>query len=84
LGREESEHFRTRWNEIQGKFVDDPRAAVQQADALVSEVIEQITQMFANEHSSLEGRWNRNSDVSTEDLRKTLQRYRSFFNRLVV
>ena len=84
LSREESEHFRTRWNEIQGKFVDEPRAAVEQADALVSEVIEQITQMFAKEHSSLEGQWNQGNDVSTEDLRKALQHYRSFFNRLVV
>jgi hypothetical protein len=84
LSREESEHFRTRWNEIQGKFVDEPRTAVEQADALVSEVIEQITQMFVNEHSSLEGQWNQGNDVSTEDLRKALQRYRSFFNRLVV
>jgi hypothetical protein len=84
LNREESEHFRTRWNEIQGKFVDDPRSAVQQADALVSEVVEQITQMFANEHSSLGSQWNQGNDVSTEDLRKALQRYRSFFNRLVV
>ncbi len=84
LGREESEHFRTRWNEIQGKFVDEPRSAVQQADALVSEVVEQITQMFAHEHSSLESQWNQSADVSTEDLRQALQRYRSFFNRLVV
>jgi len=84
LSWEESEHFRTRWNEIQGKFVDEPRAAVEQADALVSEVIEQITQMFAKEHSSLEGQWNQGDDVSTEDLRKALQHYRSFFNRLVV
>ena len=84
LSREESEHFRTRWNEIQGKFVDEPRASVEQADALVSEVIEQITQMFANEHSSLEGQWKQGNDVSTEDLRKALQHYRSFFNRLVV
>ncbi len=84
LNREESEHFRTRWNEIQGKFVDEPRSAVQQADVLVSEVVEQITQMFANEHSLLEGQWKQGNDVSTEDLRKALQRYRSFFNRLVV
>jgi hypothetical protein len=84
LNREESEHFRARWNEIQGKFVDEPRSAVQQADALVSEVIEQITRMFANEHSSLEGQWNQGNDVSTEDLRQALQHYRSFFNRLVV
>jgi len=84
LNHEESEQFRARWNEIQGKFVDEPRSAVQLADALVSEVIGQITQMFATEHSSLEGQWKEGNDVSTEDLRKALQRYRSFFNRLVV
>jgi hypothetical protein len=84
LNREQSERFRMRWSDIQGKFVDEPRSAVQQADALVMEVIEQITQMFANEHSSLEGQWKQGNDVSTEDLRKALQRYRSFFNRLVV
>jgi hypothetical protein len=84
LNHEESEHFRTRWNDIQGKFVDEPRDAVQQADALVKEVIEQITQMFAKEHSSLEGQWKQGNDVSTEELRKALHSYRSFFNRLVV
>ena len=84
LNHEESEHFRTRWNEIQGKFVDEPRSAVQQADVLVSEVIEKITQMFANERSSLEAQWNQGNDVTTEDLRLALQRYRSFFNCLVV
>jgi hypothetical protein len=84
LSREESELLRKRWIEIQGKFVDEPRSAVQQADALVSEVVEKIIQMFASEHSSLEGQWNQGIDVSTEDLRKALQHYRSFFNRLVV
>jgi hypothetical protein len=84
LNREDSEHLRTRWNEIQSKFVDEPRSAVQQADSLVSEVVEKITQMFASEHSLLEGQWNQGVDVSTEDLRKALQHYRSFFNRLVV
>jgi len=83
LDPEESEHLHTRWSEIQGKFVDEPRSAVQQADALVSEVIEKITQMFANERSALEGQWKQRDDVSTEDLRQALQHYRSFFNRLV-
>lgn len=84
LKHEDAEHFRTRWDEIQGMFVDEPRAAVQQADALVSEVMEQITQVFTGEHSSLEGQWTQGNYVSTEDLRKVLQHYRSFFNRLVV
>ena len=78
-----SEHLRRRWNEIQGKFVDDPRAAVQQADELVSDAVENIARMFASERSSLESQWNQGMDVSTEDLRKTLQHYRAFFNRLV-
>ena len=84
LNREESEHLRTLWNEIQGKFVDEPRLAVQQADALVSETVEKIIQVFATEHASLEGQWNQGIDVSTEDLRKAFQHYRSFFNKLVV
>jgi hypothetical protein len=84
LGHDVSEHFRTRWNEVQGKFMDEPRSAVQQADALVSDVIKQITQMFANEHGALEEQWKEGKDVSTENLRKALQHYRSFFNRLVV
>ena len=65
-------------------FVDEPRSAVQQADALVSDVIEKINQMFTNEHNTLEGQWQQGADVSTEDLRQALQHYRSFFNRLVV
>jgi hypothetical protein len=84
LNREEAEQFRTRWNEIQGKFVDEPRSAVEHADELVTEVIELITEMFNNEHRSLEAQWNKGNDVSTEDLRIALQRYRSFFNSLVV
>ena len=84
LNREETEQFRTRWNEIQGRFVDEPRTAVEQADELVTEVIELITEMFNNEHRSLEAQWNKGNDVSTEDLRIALQRYRSFFNSLVV
>ena len=84
LSREESQQFRTRWNEIQGKFVDEPRTAVQQADKLVEDVIEQLSTMFTKEHDTLVSQWKQGNDVSTEDLRKALQRYRSFFNRLVV
>lgn len=84
LPQDQSDQFRKRWNEIQGKFVDDPRTAVQQADVLVSDVVGQITKMFADNHITLESQWNQGNDVSTEDLRKALQHYRSFFNRLVV
>jgi hypothetical protein len=81
---EETELLRTKWSEIQGGFVDEPRQAVEQADALVNEVLEKITQLFANERGSLEDRWKQNNDVSTEDLRQALQGYHAFFDRLLV
>jgi len=75
--------FNTRWTDIQTGFVDEPRRAVQQADALVSDVIQRITDSFGNERAQLEQQWDRGDDVSTEDLRQALQRYRSFFSRLL-
>ena len=65
-------------------FVDEPRFSVQQADALVAEVITKITDAIANEYSSLDGQWNKSEEVSTEDLRQILKQYRTFFNRLVI
>jgi hypothetical protein len=80
---DESERFRARWNEIQATFVDEPRRAVESADALVAELMKRLAEGFAQERSRLEGQWDRGDDVSTEELRVALQRYRSFFNRLL-
>ena len=84
LDDDQAERLRARWNEIQAKFVDEPRASVSEADALVSEVIQQILQKFNNEVHSLESQWNKGDDISTEDLRQVLQHYRSIFNHLVI
>jgi predicted RNase H-like nuclease len=75
--------YRTRWDAIQTGFVDQPRAAVEQADALVSQVVTRLTEVFGRERSTLEGQWSKGDDVSTEDLRIALTRYRSFFHRLL-
>jgi len=75
--------FNTRWTDIQTGFVDEPRRAVQQADALVSDVIQRIADSFGKERAQLEQQWDRGDNVSTEDLRVALQRYRSFFSRLL-
>ena len=77
------EKHRERWQAIQADFVDDPRQAVKQADELVAELIQQLAKSFADERSRLEGHWDRGDDVSTEDMRIALQRYRSFFGRLL-
>ena len=75
--------FRERWHEIQAGFVDEPRTSVQQADQLVADLMQQLARSFAAEHGRLESQWDRGDDVSTEDLRVALTRYRSFFDRLL-
>lgn len=83
LGTHETEHFRDRWSSIQGNFVDQPRQSVQQADALVAELMMELEQTFQRERVSLESQLNKADRISTEELRVALQRYRSFFERLL-
>lgn len=79
----DAENFRSRWREIQTDFVDEPRGSVERADALVKEVVDRLTSAFASNRSDLERQWSAGDEVSTEDLRRTLQSYRSFFERLL-
>lgn len=79
----EQEEFRSRWQRIQSEFVDDPRAAVGAADTLVAEVMQALATTFSEHKQGLEGQWHRGEEVATEELRVALQRYRSFFNRLL-
>ena len=69
LSREQSEELSERWQEIQGSFVDRPQEAVEQADALVADLVQRITSGFATERQRLEKQWGEGDDVSTEDLR---------------
>ena len=80
---EEGRGFRSRWEAIQTGFVDEPRVAVEQADSLVAEVMRRLAEVFADERTALEQQWGRGDNVSTEDLRISLKRYRSFFERLL-
>jgi hypothetical protein len=79
----ELEGLRSRWKEIQTAFVDEPRKAVEQADGLVASAMKRLAEVFAQERSGLEQQWDRGDNVSTEDLRVALQRYRAFFDRLL-
>lgn len=75
--------LRGRWSNVQTGFVDEPRRAVEEADKLVATVMQRLAEGFANERSNLEKAWDRGDNVSTEDLRVALRRYRSFFDRLL-
>lgn len=75
--------FRSRWREIQTGFVDEPRQAVEQADELVAELMQRLAQSFSEQRNNLEHQWDASDEVSTEELRVALTRYRSFFERLL-
>lgn len=83
LGDDELSGYRSRWETVQVRFVDDPRGTVKEADALVADLMQRLAQTFADERASLESQWEEGTDVSTEDLRVAMQRYRSFFARLL-
>jgi hypothetical protein len=83
LGDDELSGYRSRWDTVQVRFVDEPRDSVKQADGLVADLMQRLAQTFAEERASLEGQWEQGTDVSTEDLRIAMQRYRSFFDRLL-
>src|SRR5947209_2725813 len=83
LPDDQSERFTARWQEIQVSFVDQPRDSVQEADALVADLMQRLAASFSSERERLEAQWDRGDDVSTEDLRVALTRYRSFFDRLL-
>jgi hypothetical protein len=75
--------LRSRWDDVQVSFVDDPKECVQKADALVADVVQQLTTGFSDARSRLEAQWARGEEASTEDLRQALKRYREFFERLL-
>jgi glutathione S-transferase len=83
LPQEQSERLTEEWQEIQASFVDHPQEAVENADALVEDLMQRITGSFATERARLEKQWAKGDEVSTEDLRVALTRYRSFFERLL-
>jgi hypothetical protein len=80
---DEANNLRSRWDSVQGRFVDEPRQAVEDADRLIAATMKRLAEIFADERQKLEHQWDRGDDVSTEDLRLGLRRYRSFFSRLL-
>src|SRR5262249_44490673 len=79
----ELDGLRAGWKEVQTAFVDEPRKAVEQADGLVASAMKRLAEVFAKERAGLEQQWDRGDNVSTEDLRVAMQRYRTFFERLL-
>jgi ornithine carbamoyltransferase len=80
---EMAQEFRSRWDAVQIGFVDDPQRAVQQADELVAQVMKSLAESFAQQRSHIEAGVRQAGHAATENQRIALQRYRSFFQRLL-
>jgi hypothetical protein len=80
---DQCQNLRSRWENLQVSFVDEPRRSVEQADRLVIEAIDRLSKGFTTQRERLEQQWHRDQNVSTEELRMAFQRYRSFFERLL-
>jgi hypothetical protein len=83
LANEEVGRFRAQWSDLQARFVDEPRESARRADELVAKALQRIAEAFSQEKQQLEGEWSRGGEVSTEDLRQAIRRYRAFFDRLL-
>jgi hypothetical protein len=93
----DAEQFTAQWQEIQFRFVDDPRGSVTEAADIVAQVtakmeaaiqerqraIEERQQAIAEQQRSLRGRWGEGSNADTENLRETLRMYKTFLDQLI-
>jgi hypothetical protein len=80
--RDRADSYSARWDSVKGEFVDEPRSAVRNADALVGELLDELQELFKQQRTQIEEGLDRD-ETSTEDLRLALRRYRSFFDRLL-
>ena len=89
--------YTKQWQQVQFKFVDDPRASVTEAADIVTQVtarleaaiqerqraIEERQRAIAEQQRSLRGRWGEGTSADTEALRETLRMYRTFLDQLI-
>ena len=80
--RDRADSYSARWDSVKGEFVDEPRRAVANADALVGELLDELQELFKQQRTQIEQGLDAD-ETSTEDLRVALRRYRSFFDRLL-
>ncbi len=89
--------YTKQWQQVQFKFVDDPRASVTEAADIITQVtarleaaiqerqqaIEERQRAIAEQQRSLRGRWGEGTSADTEGLRETLRMYRTFLDQLI-
>jgi hypothetical protein len=78
----DADGFRTRWRDVQLRFVDDPHGAAQEAEALVGDAVDKMTMALTARRDDLAD-WHSAGTGDTEVLRMALRRYRDFLDRVL-
>jgi hypothetical protein len=93
----DAEQFTAQWQQIQFRFVDDPRGSVTEAADVIAQVtakmetaiqerqraIAERQRAIQEQQRSLRGRWGEGTNADTEGLRETLRMYRTFLDQLI-
>ncbi len=78
----DAQAIRDRWREVQLRFVDDPRAAADEAAELVDDAARLLVTAIESHRGKLGG-WRDSPSGDTEELRLVVQRYREFVDRVL-
>ncbi|CAN5907340.1 hypothetical protein BH23ACT10_BH23ACT10_33950 [soil metagenome] len=71
-----------RWRSLEERFVDDPTQAVDEADQLVEQAVDDITTALDKRRTDVRDRWADRDDATTEQLREALHHYRVLLGQL--
>ncbi|MEU7868627.1 hypothetical protein [Dactylosporangium sp. NPDC049140] len=74
--------LRERWRELQLRFIDEPRSVADEADALVGEALDTITNSLQAQRREL-ANWQNEPGDDTERLRAAVRGYRDYLDRLL-
>jgi hypothetical protein len=81
--------FKSQWQQVQFRFVDDPQGSVTEAADVISRVtakleaaIAERQRAIAERQRTLRDRWSEGKSTDTESLRETLLMYRTFLDQL--
>jgi hypothetical protein len=84
LPKEPREQLDLRLQQALSTFVEDPRAAVREADAAFEAAADQLTETLAELRRFLRSGWHdQRGEADTEGLRRALQQYRDNTQRLL-
>ncbi|REF35455.1 hypothetical protein [Thermasporomyces composti] len=77
--RRHIEELQHRWLVTQAQLLDDPRDAVREAGLLIGDAMQFVTSTFSEHRDRIEREWKNNENLSTDELRMIMRRYRNLF-----